>query len=62
LRNTTAYSVSKAYPRFGSREEVFCKEETDVRILTGLFRQIEWYTNEGWKTVEEKERKGLKIR
>ncbi len=37
-------------------------EEKDVRILTGLFRQIEWYTAEGWKVVEEKERKGLKIR
>ena len=37
-------------------------EEADVRILTGLFRQIEWYVAEGWKTVEEKERKGLKIR
>ena len=37
-------------------------EETDVRILTGLFRQIEWYANEGWKVVEEKQRKGLKIR
>ena len=37
-------------------------EETDVRILTGLFRQIGWYASEGWKVVEEKERKGLKIR
>ncbi|HEY2987521.1 MAG TPA: RNA methyltransferase [Candidatus Binatia bacterium] len=37
-------------------------EEKDVRILTGLFRQIEWYTNEGWKVVEEKKRKGQKIR
>lgn len=37
-------------------------EEKDVRILTGLFRQMEWYTAEGWKVVEEKERKGLKIR
>ena len=37
-------------------------EEKDVRILTGLFRQIEWYAAEGWKVVEEKERKGLKIR
>jgi hypothetical protein len=33
-----------------------------VRILTGLFRQIQWYTAEGWKTVEEKKRKGQKIR
>ena len=24
-------------------------EEKDVRILTGLFRQIEWYANQGWK-------------
>ncbi|MFQ5903290.1 MAG: RNA methyltransferase [Candidatus Binatia bacterium] len=37
-------------------------EEKDVRILTGLFRQIVWYAEEGWEVVEEKERKGLKIR
>jgi len=37
-------------------------EEKDVRILTGLFRQMEWYTAEGWKVAQEKERKGLKIR
>ena len=37
-------------------------EEKDVRILIGLFRQIEWYTNEGWKVVQEKKRKGVKIR
>jgi tRNA/rRNA methyltransferase len=37
-------------------------EEKDVRILTGMFHQIQWYANEGWKTVEEKKRKGLKIR
>jgi len=37
-------------------------EDKDVRILTGLFRQIQWYAAEGWKTVEEKKRKGLKIR
>ena len=37
-------------------------EEKDVRILTGLFRQIEWYVDKGWKVVQEKERKGLKIR
>jgi tRNA/rRNA methyltransferase len=37
-------------------------EDKDVRILTGLFRQIEWYADQGWKVVEEKERKGLKIR
>jgi tRNA/rRNA methyltransferase len=37
-------------------------EEKDVRILTGMFRQIEWYVKEGWKVVEEKEKKGIKIR
>jgi tRNA/rRNA methyltransferase len=37
-------------------------EEKDVRILTGLFRQIQWYAAEGWKTVEEKKRRGEKIR
>jgi tRNA/rRNA methyltransferase len=37
-------------------------EERDVRILTGLFRQIEWYADGGWKIAEEKERRGLKIR
>jgi len=37
-------------------------EDKDVRILTGLFRQIEWYADQGWKVVEEKQRKGLKIR
>ncbi len=37
-------------------------EEKDVRILIGLFRQIEWYAEEGWKIVQEKEKKGLKIR
>jgi tRNA/rRNA methyltransferase len=37
-------------------------EEKDVRILTGLFRQIEWYADGGWRVAEEKERKGLKIR
>ena len=37
-------------------------EEKDVRILTGMFRQIEWYANQGWKVVAEKERKGIKIR
>ena len=37
-------------------------EERDVGILNGLFRQIEWYAEEGWKVVEEKQRKGLKIR
>lgn len=37
-------------------------EEKDVRILTGMFRQIEWYANQGWKVVEEKETRGIKIR
>ena len=37
-------------------------EDADVRIFTGLFRQIEWYADQGWKVVEEKQRKGLKIR
>ena len=37
-------------------------EEKDVRILTGMFRQIEWYANQGWKVVEEKEKRGIKIR
>lgn len=37
-------------------------EEKDVRILSGLFRQIEWYAGEGWRTVKDKEKKGLKIR
>lgn len=37
-------------------------EDKDVRILTGMFRQIEWYAKEGWKVVEEKEKKGMKIR
>ncbi|MGH7829297.1 MAG: RNA methyltransferase [Candidatus Binatia bacterium] len=37
-------------------------EEKDVRILIGLFRQIEWYIDGGQKVLEEKERKGLKVR
>jgi tRNA/rRNA methyltransferase len=37
-------------------------EDKDVRILTGMFRQIEWYANQGWKVVEEKEKRGSKIR
>jgi len=37
-------------------------EDKDVRILTGMFRQIEWYANDGWKIVEDKEKKGIKIR
>ena len=37
-------------------------EETDVRIFTGLFRQIEWYADRGWKVVKEKGKRGVKIR
>ncbi len=37
-------------------------EESDVHILTGLFRQMEWYADQGWKVVEEKHRKEVKIR
>ena len=37
-------------------------EDKDVRIFTGLFRQIEWYTDQGWKVLEEKRRQGIKIR
>ncbi len=37
-------------------------EDTDVRILTGLFRQIEWYADGGWQVVQDKEKRGVKIR
>ncbi|HSE90577.1 MAG TPA: RNA methyltransferase [Candidatus Binatia bacterium] len=37
-------------------------EDKDVRILTGLFRQIDWYTDQGWKVIEEKGKRGIKIR
>ena len=37
-------------------------EDKDVRIFTGLFRQIEWYIDRGWKVIEEKEKRGVKIR
>lgn len=37
-------------------------EERDVRILTGMFRQIEWYANQGWKIVAEKQKRGIKVR
>ena len=37
-------------------------EDKDARILTGMFRQIEWYANQGWKVVEEKTKQGIKIR
>jgi tRNA/rRNA methyltransferase len=37
-------------------------EDKDVRIFTGLFRQIDWYTEQGWKVLEEKRQRGIKIR
>jgi tRNA/rRNA methyltransferase len=37
-------------------------EDKDVRILTGMFRQIEWYADKGWKVVAEKQKRGVKIR
>jgi tRNA/rRNA methyltransferase len=37
-------------------------EETDVRILMGMFRQIQWFAEGGWKVVEEKQKRGMKIR
>lgn len=37
-------------------------EDADVRILTGLFRQIEWYADQGWQVVRDKEKRGVKIR
>jgi tRNA/rRNA methyltransferase len=37
-------------------------EDKDVRIFTGLFRQIQWYIDQGWKVIEEKEKQGIKIR
>lgn len=37
-------------------------EDREVRILIGLFRQIEWYAEGGWKVVEQKQRQGIKIR
>ena len=37
-------------------------EEKDVRIFTGLFRQIDWYIDQGWKVIEDKEKRGIKIR
>ena len=37
-------------------------EERDVKILSGLFRQIEWYTQGGWEVAEEKRRQGIKLR
>ena len=29
-------------------------EEKDVRILTGMFRQIEWYANQGWRVWKKR--------
>lgn len=37
-------------------------EDKDVRIFTGLFRQIEWYIDKGWKVIDEKEKRGIKLR
>ena len=37
-------------------------EERDVKILSGLFRQVEWYTQGGWEVAEEKRRQGIKLR
>ena len=37
-------------------------EDKDVRILTGMFRQIEWYADRGWQVVADKQSKGIKIR
>jgi tRNA/rRNA methyltransferase len=48
-----------AFRRFLGRAGL---EDKDVRILTGLFRQIEWYAEKGWKVVEEKQKRGIKVR
>jgi tRNA/rRNA methyltransferase len=48
-----------AFRRFLGRAGL---EDKDVRILTGMFRQIEWYAGEGWKVIEEKQKRGIKIR
>ena len=48
-----------AFRRFLGRAGL---EDRDVRILTGMFRQIEWYAEKGWKVVEEKQKRGMKIR
>lgn len=38
-------------------------EERDIRILSGIFRQIEWYTaGRGWEVAEDKRRRGVKLR
>jgi tRNA/rRNA methyltransferase len=48
-----------AFRRFLGRAGL---EDKDVRILTGMFRQIEWYAEKGWKVVEEKRKRGIKVR
>lgn len=48
-----------AFRRFLGRAGL---EDKDVRILTGMFRQIEWYAEKGWRVVEEKRKHGTKIR
>jgi tRNA/rRNA methyltransferase len=37
-------------------------EDKDVRIFTGLFRQIDWYTDQGWKVIEDKQKREIKTR
>ncbi len=37
-------------------------EERDVKILSGLFRQVDWYTQGGWEVAEKKRRQGLQAR
>ena len=38
-------------------------EARDIRILSGLFRQVEWYTaGGGWEVAEDKRRRGVKLR
>jgi tRNA/rRNA methyltransferase len=48
-----------AFRRFLGRAGL---EDQDVRILTGMFRQIEWYAGKGWQVVEEKKKRGVKVR
>ena len=48
-----------AFRRFLGRAGL---EDKDVRILTGMFRQIDWYAEKGWKVVQEKQKRGIKIR
>lgn len=37
-------------------------EERDVKILSGLFRQIEWYAQGGWEVAKAKQQQGIKLR